>query len=180
MKYTLIKKICLNHKSTNPIEIAMTIMDNPDISIHGPEHHALDGASLLTALYNVNPNFNLEEALDELIERGKLMPGATCGKWGVCGSVSSIGAALSIYHHTGPLSNDEYYKDHMELTSKILDKMSKIGGPRCCKRNAFLSLSTACEFIRDKYNIALYQTTISCHYSLRNKQCICSRCPYYK
>lgn len=180
MKYQLIKQTCLSNHSQNPIEIAMTIMDYDEINMHGPEHHVLDGAALLTAIYNTTHNFNLEEAIDELIERGKLMPGATCGKWGVCGSVSSVGAALSIIHHTGPLSNDDYYKDHMELTSKILDKMSQIGGPRCCKRNAFLSLSTAIEFVKDKYNIPLQQTPITCHYSSKNKQCIGLRCPYSK
>ena len=180
MKYQLIKNICLNTKSQNPIEIAMNIMDHEEINIHGPEHHVLDGAALLTALYTHNPSFNLEEALDELIERGKLMPGATCGKWGVCGSVSSVGAALSIIHHTGPLSNDDYYKDHMELTSKILDKMSQIGGPRCCKRNAFISLSTAVDFIKDKYDIHLSSQDITCHYMSKNKQCISTRCPFFK
>lgn len=180
MKYQLIKNICLNTKSQNPIEIAMTIMNHEEINMHGPEHHVSDGASLLTALYNYNPTFNLEEALDELIERGKLMPGATCGKWGVCGSVSSVGAALSIIHHTGPLSNDDNYKDHMELTSKILDKMSQIGGPRCCKRNAFISLSTAVDFIKDKYDIHLSNQDITCHYTSKNKQCISTRCPYFR
>ena len=180
MKYQLIKNICLNTNIQNPIEIAMNIMDHKEINIHGPEHHVLDGAALLTALYNHNPSFNLEEALDELIERGKLMPGATCGKWGVCGSVSSVGAALSIIHHTGPLSNDDYYKDHMELTSKILDKMSQIGGPRCCKRNAFISLSTAVDFMKDKYDIHLSNQDITCHYMSKNKQCISIRCPFFK
>ena len=180
MKYQLIKNICLNTKSQNPIEIAMSIMNHSDINMHGPEHHVLDGASLLTAIYNSNPTFHLEEALDELIVRGKLMPGATCGKWGVCGSVASVGAALSIIHNTGPLSNDEYYQDHMELTSKILEKMSRIGGPRCCKRNAFLSLSTAIEFVKEKYNINLESQNITCHYTSHNKQCIGLRCPYFK
>ena len=180
MKYQLIKNMCLNTKSQNPIEIAMHIMDRDEINIHGPEHHVLDGAALLTAIYNYSPNFNLEEALDELIERGKLMPGATCGKWGVCGSVSSVGAALSILHNTGPLSNDEFYKDHMELTSQILNKMSHIGGPRCCKRNAFLSLSTAAHYVKDHYNIPLGTQDITCHYMHKNKQCISTRCPFFK
>ena len=178
MKYSLIKNICLNSDSKNPIEIAMTIMNQKEINIHGPEHHVIDGASLLTAIYNVSPTFNLEEALNELIERGKLMPGATCGKWGVCGSVSSIGAALSILHHTGPLSDDDYYKDHMELTSIILEKMSHIGGPRCCKRNAFLSISTAADYVKKHYNIDLQIHNIHCHYSQHNKQCIGTRCPF--
>lgn len=29
--------------------------------------------------------------LEELTKRGLQMPGATCGMWGVCGAVSSLG-----------------------------------------------------------------------------------------
>ena len=38
----LIKSQCLEIKSTNPIEIAMQLMKNPEIHMHGPEHHILD------------------------------------------------------------------------------------------------------------------------------------------
>lgn len=79
-----------------------------------------------------------------------------CGYWGVCGSVTSIGAALSIINKTTPLTSNEYYKDDMEFTSLVIDKMSKIGGPRCCKRNAFLSLSSGVEFVKNKYKIITY------------------------
>lgn len=34
----------------------------------------------------------LQAGLEELMRRGLQMPGATCGMWGVCGAVSSMGA----------------------------------------------------------------------------------------
>ena len=68
------------------------------------------------------------------------MPGATCGMWGVCGAVSSMGAALSIIDGTGPLSSDDSWGKHMEFTSKALGSLAKVGGPRCCKRDAFLKV----------------------------------------
>ena len=38
-------------------------------------------------------------------------------------------AALAIIDGTGPLSQDESYKEHMEYTSSVIKRMSTIGGP---------------------------------------------------
>ena len=38
--------------STGPIELAKAAMGNGMVSLHGPEHHFLDGAAFLTALKN--------------------------------------------------------------------------------------------------------------------------------
>lgn len=88
--------------------------------------------------------------------------------------------SLAIIHETGPLSNNEYYKDNMRLTSQALSHIGEIGGPRCCKRNAFLSLQTAIAFVKDKYGIELASHQVECEFSHRNKQCIKERCPFHK
>lgn len=93
------------------------------------------------------------------------MPGAMCGYWGVCGSVTSLGAVLSIIHDVNPISSSSYYKDNMEYTSSVLKRMSEIGGPRCCKRNAFLSLSVAVKFVSDKYGVKMDFDYITCGFS---------------
>jgi hypothetical protein len=179
-KYRLIKEEVLKSNSKNPIEIAKSIMCKNFISIHGPEHHYLDGASFLVAYKNAGGNVDLELSLDELAKRTIKMPGAMCGHWGVCGSVTSVGAVLSIINQTGPLTLNDYYKDNMEFTSFVINKMSKIGGPRCCKRNAFLSLSYAVEFVEEKYGIKMDINDIRCEFSSINKQCIGNNCPFFK
>ena len=179
-KYRLIKEEVLKSKSKNPIEIAKSIMYKNFINIHGPEHHFLDGASFLIAFKNCGGDIDIELAINELANRTIKMPGGMCGHWGVCGSVTSVGAALSIINDTGPLTLNDYYKDNMEFTSFVINKMSIIGGPRCCKRNAFISLSYAVEFIENKYGIKLDINDISCNFSSMNKQCIGNECPYYK
>lgn len=179
-KYKLIKEAVIHHTSKNPIFIAREVMHQEFVNIHGPEHHFLDGASFLIAFKNSGGNIDIEEALKKLKERTMKMPGAMCGLWGVCGSVSSIGACLSIIHETGPLSNNQFYKDHMEYTSSIIRRMSSIGGPRCCKRNAFLSLSGAVNFVKEKYEIEMELENITCEFTNLNKQCIQERCPFYK
>ncbi len=178
--YREIKEKCLQIKDKNPIDILLQLMALPHIPIHGPQHHVLDGASLLTALYNNGYDINLEEALDEMIERGKEIPGAICGEWGICGSSASLGAALSIIHKTGPLSDNDYYKDNLHYTSLALKTIGDIGGPRCCKRNAYLSMQTMITFLNEHYHMNIENKKIECAYSEKNKQCIKSRCPFYK
>ena len=178
-KYDLIIGDILRTKSCNPIKIVKDIMHKDYVNIHGPEHHFLDGAAFLAAYRNAGGQLDLSAALKDLRERAPKMPGAMCGLWGVCGSTTSIGAALSIIHGTGPLSDDVFYKQHMKYTSTCLDKMSGIGGPRCCKRNAFLSIGTAVEFVEENYGIKMETDTIKCEFTDWNKQCIRERCPFY-
>lgn len=175
-----IKQMCLKETSINPYEIAKCLMQDTAIPMHGPIHHILDGAAFMTALSNAGMEFDLAAALDELAERGSLMPGATCGKWGVCGSASSLGAALAIIHGTGPLSDNDFYKDNLYLTSRILEKLADIGGPRCCKRNGFTAIDTAIDFVKEKYGIELEKSEIRCEFSSQNQQCIKERCPYHR
>ena len=74
---------CLYEKSKNPIEIFNNIVQRDYVRMHGPEHHVLDGAALLTAYYNAGGKVELQTSLCELMKRGLQMPGATCGMWGV-------------------------------------------------------------------------------------------------
>lgn len=186
MDYTLDergKKIieeCLSIDSKNPIDIFKIIAAKDYIRIHGPEHHILDGAALLTAFYNAGGNIDLPSALEELMKRGLSMPGATCGMWGVCGAVTSMGAALSIIDGTGPLTTDDTWGKHMHFTSKALSKLADVGGPRCCKRDAYLSFQEAIKYINKNYGVTLENSDIVCEFSSENQQCIKNRCPFYK
>lgn len=179
-KYKLIKQEILKQTSKNPIVIVRSIMHKDYINMHGPEHHFLDGASFMIAYKNAGGQIDIESSLNTLAERTIKMPGAMCGHWGICGSVAALGATLSIIHEVGPLSDTQYYADDMEYTSSVINKMSKIGGPRCCKRNAFLSISTAVEFVKDKYGIEMELDDIKCEFSNFNKQCLKSKCPFHK
>ena len=108
------------------------------------------------------------------------MPGATCGHLGVCGAVSSIGAALSIIDGTGPLSTDGTWGKHMKFTSKALGTLAEINGPRCCKRDSYLSILSAIDFVKENFGIEMEKPDIICSHSAQNNQCIGKRCPFSK
>ena len=88
-KAELIVKDIKKEQGTNPVVIFKQIAKKEYVSIHGPEHHILDGASLLVAYKNAGGEIDLEQALDRLMAEGLRMPGAMCGLWGICGAITS-------------------------------------------------------------------------------------------
>ena len=126
-KAELIVKDIKKEQGTNPVVIFKQIAEKEYVSIHGPEHHILDGASLLVAYKNAGGEIDLEQALDRLTSEGLRMPGAMCGLWGICGAITSIGAALAIIDGTGPVSYThlQAIKDGSEdrLKSLIPDRL---------------------------------------------------------
>lgn len=186
MEYTMeersayIQEECEKHNSKNPLEIFNAVAKKDFVRIHGPEHHVLNGAAILTAYYNAGGKVNLPEVLKEVASRGLQVPGGACGMLGVCGAVTSIGAALSIIDETGPLSTDDTWGSHMNFTSKAVGQMAKIGGPRCCKRDGYLSITEAVKYINSTYDMNLeVDVPIRCDFFRENKECIENRCPYY-
>lgn len=170
---------CLGMNSQNPVEIALTLMKTPKVHMHGPEHHVLVGAALLTAYSNSVDGFDLKSALDEMENRGKQVPGGICGMWGCCGAAVSCGIAYSIITETTPLSTRTWGLSNM-LTSECLRDIAAVGGPRCCKRDCFIALKTSISFLR-KYNNVFLETPVNltCTFSHRNTQCLGKMCSYH-
>lgn len=175
----MIIKDCMDSEETNPLRLFRKLASREYIRIHGPEHHILDGASILTVFYNAGGKIDLKEGLMKLTREGLKMPGAICGLWGICGSAASVGASLAIIEGTGPLSIDESYGMHMSYTSKVLERMAEIGGPRCCKRHGYIAINEAVEYLNERFSLRIQCEDISCEYSNRNEQCIKEKCPFY-
>ena len=169
--------LCLEDSSKNPIEIIEKMMAMPFCHMHGPEHHVMVGAALLTAYKNAGGNIDLHSALVEMLNRGKSVPGGACGFWGACGAGISSGMFISIISKSTPLTNEPFALSH-KMTAKSLDVIGEIGGPRCCKRDSFLAILSAIEFVKDHFGIEMEKPEVICRYSSRNNQCIGKRCPF--
>ncbi len=179
-KAELIIRDIKQETSVNPILIFKHIASKEYVSIHGPEHHVLDGASLLVAYKNAGGGIDIDIALEKIMSEGLRMPGAMCGLWGICGAITSIGAALAIIDGTGPLSTDGTWGDHMLYTSKAIGELGVINGPRCCKRDAMIAFKNGIEYVNSNYGVHLEYEPVKCDYSNKNEQCIKEKCPYYK
>ena len=169
--------LCLSEKSKNPAEIIRKMMAMPFCHMHGPEHHVMVGSALLTAYKNAGGEINLEEALLEMQSRGRKVPGGVCGFWGACGAGISSGMFISIITKSNPLANEEWGLSN-KMTSKSLEAIGKIGGPRCCKRDSFLAIKAAVKFVHENFGIEMEESGIICYYSEKNNQCIKERCPF--
>lgn len=170
--------MCLEEKSRNPVEIMEKMMAMPFCHMHGPEHHVMVGAALLTAYRNAGGNIELPEALVELMKRGRQVPGGACGFWGACGAGLSSGMFVSVISHSTPLTNEPYALSH-KMTAMSLNKIAEAGGPRCCKRNSFLSIQAAVDFVGEHFGIFMDNSVVVCKHNGKNNQCIGTRCPFH-
>ena len=168
---------CLNSTSKNPIEILQEMMNLEFCHMHGPEHHVMLGSALLTAYKNTGGDIDLSEALTEMMNRGKAVPGGACGFWGACGAGISAGIFVSIISGSTPLADTAWGLSN-RMTSKALDAIGTIGGPRCCKRDSYLSILTAMDYVKESFGIEMEKTDIHCFHYEQNNQCIGKRCPF--
>ena len=170
--------ICLKETSRNPLKILDILMSQEFCHMHGPEHHVLVGASLLTAYRNAGGDIDLESALKEIVSRGGSVPGGVCGFWGACGVGISSGMFVSIVTESTPLAGEAWGKSN-RMTSLALSNISQYGGPRCCKRDSYTAVLTAIDFCRENLGVVMESSPVHCVYSEKNRQCLGDRCPYH-
>ncbi len=169
--------ICLKETSKNPHEILCRMMDMPFCHMHGPEHHIMVGAALLTAYKNAGGDIDLPKALDQMQSRGRQVPGGICGFWGSCGAAVSSGIFVSIVTGASPLSQEEWGLSN-RMTAASLQAIGDVGGPRCCKRNSYLAIQEAVAFAREQLGVEMELGSIRCRHIGKNNQCIGKRCPF--
>lgn len=171
--------LCLDEISKNPISILEKMMALPFCHMHGPEHHVMVGAALLTAFKNAGGEIDLATALTEMMNRGKSVPGGVCGFWGACDAGISSGMFVSIVSGSTPLSGEAFALSR-RMTAKSLEAIAEIGGPRCCKRDSYLSVLAAIDFVKERFGVEMERTEIICNRSAQNNQRIGKRCPFSK
>ncbi len=169
--------VCMRESGKNPIKILQRLMALPFCHMHGPEHHIMVGASLLTAYKNAGGEIDLHKALIEMQSRGKKVPGGACGFWGACGAGVSSGMFVSIVTGSTPLESEAWGLSNM-MTSRALNAIGEIGGPRCCKRDSYLSIVEAVKFVKTHLGVEMELSEIKCIHSAQNNQCIGERCPF--
>jgi len=169
--------LCISETSRDPIAILEKMMSMPFCHIHGPEHHVMVGAALLTAYKNAGGALDLPNALQEMYSRGKAVPGGACGFWGACGAGVSAGQFVAIATASTPLAVEPWGLSN-QMTAKALDGIGKVGGPRCCKRDSYLATLAAIDFAADHLNVRMERTMPVCTRSGQNNQCIGKRCPF--
>ena len=177
----LILKECKASTDTNPISLANKIMKDKLVNIHGPEHHYLVPAVLLTCYANkIGDRSIITNALSTLRTRMVKIPGNICGTHGGCGSILGAAAFVSYITQTTSLSEKKWSELH-SFSAQGLFLVSKYPGPRCCKRNTYIGILHGMAWLHETLKIELERPdVIVCDFHLRNTQCINEKCLFYR
>jgi hypothetical protein len=176
----LIERFCITTRLDDPLEIAVILMKQPSIKMHGPEHHFLVPAVLLTAYYNLkNDQQKKELAIKEAKQRAICILGGFCGFYGTCGAAVGTGIFVSLITNATPLSSSEWRFSNL-ITAKSLLGIANHGGPRCCKRNTYLAINEAITFVQQNFQVKMKRKTdFHCEFTAFNQECLKQQCPYY-
>ena len=177
----LIEKFCIISESNDPIRMAIALMKNARVAMHGPEHHFLVPAVLLSAHYNASgrPNEKASKIREAKLRSGDIL-GGFCGFHGNCGAAVGTGIFVSLVTGATPLSKYEWKLANL-MTAQSLKAIALRGGPRCCKRDSFIAISEAVKFVRKNLKSDMKAPRgIRCEFSALNRECLGRKCPFHQ
>jgi len=174
----LIARTCLASTSLDPMALAAALMRHPSLKLHGPEHHFLVPAALVTALCNARGDAEGKaRLLSEARRRSDGVAGGFCGFQGACGAGIGVGIFASLATGATPLAREGWGIAN-GATARALTIIGKVGGPRCCKRTTGLAILTGIRFAREHLGVPLEGRGAACEWSDRNRECLGVSCPF--
>jgi hypothetical protein len=176
----IIRNICLNAEDTDPVLLAIRIMQHEAVKMHGPEHHFLVPAVLLTTYYNtIGQHEKAGPLIEQAEKRAKNVLGGFCGFYGACGAAIGTGIFISLITGATSLSDKEWQQSNM-VTARSLKTIAEHGGPRCCKRDTFLAILEAVNYLSDEFGVTMnFPEHLICNFSEHNKECKLLACDFY-
>lgn len=175
-----ITAFCMKTDLKDPLEIAVSLMHHQRMHMHGPEHHYLVPAALITAYCNATGrNDGKEDMLKKALSRSGQVKGGFCGSHGTCGAATGTGIFMSIITGSTPLSRRSWSLSNM-MTGTALIAIAEAGGPRCCKRDTYIAILTAVKFLEENCGIRLPTGgKITCEFSGLNRECLKEACRFW-
>lgn len=177
----LIERFTIASASSNPLDMAVTLMKSPSMKMHGPEHHFLIPAVLLSAFCNIADRQGEKEAkIKKARKRAENVLGGFCGFYGDCGAAVGTGIFMSVLTDATPLSEEEWRLANL-MTANSLCTIANAGGPRCCKRNSFLAIREAVQFVNSRFEVEMEVNPdpVECEFHDLNKECKKSECQFH-
>lgn len=175
----IIRQVCLRSRETDAVALMQIIRSHPRFRIHGPEHHSLVPAVILTALRNAGSDV-ADEQIVTGIQRGQTIAGGACAFLGACGAAIGVGIAVSVLIASNPYDGEKR-QTVQQATQKALERIASYNAPRCCQRDSWLALQTAADIVEKILGKSLQvQSSTACRQVAKNKECILDRCPLWR
>ena len=175
-----IEQVCLASDEHDPLTLALAAMRRPKVKMHGPEHHYLAPAVLVSAWCNLRGEGQRKATLlSEVRRRSEPVLGGFCGFQGTCGAAIGAGIFVSLVTGANPLSAGPRGLS-LRATSEALKVIGKMDAPRCCKRDTFLALLSAARFARQHLDVDFPTHPVRCEFCDMNRECIDDACPFHR
>ena len=174
----VIKNVCLESKYDDMVKLLRKIRSHNSLPLHGPEHHSLVPAIILSVYRNKGGEISREDIMQG-IERGNTVAGGACAFMGVCGAAVGVGIGYSIILKSDPYKGKER-QIVQQITSKVLRKIAEYNAPRCCQRDCWIALKAASEFSKKYSPVYLpANEALVCSQYKNNEECINKNCPLW-
>ena len=146
--------------------------------VHGVWHHALVGELLLLCLRNAGYSIS-EELVDEVVDRGRQIPGGACGFLGTCGALDSAASAYAILLGSTPVATEPRER-LLRFSAKLAAHLAGIGGSRCCKKSSYAALEVARDgFAQLGFELPEEKFEGRCRFFAQNDTCDGVECVYF-
>jgi 7,8-dihydro-6-hydroxymethylpterin dimethyltransferase len=174
----VIETFCQTAAETDLITLLDRIRRHPAIARHGPEHHILVPALILTAYRNRGGTVT-PEIFRSALSRGQSVPGGVCGFWGVCGAAVGVGIAFSLLLEATPMKPRERSQVQGAVQA-VLGELTSQDAARCCQRECWLALRKAADLSREWLPIPLTAAAVLvCRQAGKRPDCLQSACPLW-
>ncbi len=176
---TLASMLARRLKGLSPAEALDELLSQADQApVHGVWHHVLVGEILLTCLRNAGYPI-AQELVDEVIDRGRQIPGGSCGFLGTCGALASAASAYAILLGSTPVATEPRER-LLAFSAKLAARLAEIGGSRCCKKSSYAALEVARDaFAELGFELPEEQFEGRCRFSADNDTCDGAECVYF-
>jgi len=174
----LIRKTAIEASHSDMITLLKAIRKHPIFPMHGPDHHPLVPAIILSVYKNLGGDVSDQDILTG-IDRGNTIPGAACSFLGVDGAAIGVGIAFSIIVNANPYKGKERQLVQ-KVAKEVLEEIARYEAPRCCRRECWTALRVASRLSESYLPIRLpAEEDFICTQSHLNKECIGRKCPLY-
>lgn len=148
------------------------------LPVHGFWHHMLPGQILLLCLRNAGAPIQ-EELIDEVVERGRLVPPGSCGFLGPCGALVSAASAYATLLGSTPVATDRRER-LLRFHARLATRLADLGGNRCCKKSTYTALELAQdEFAQLGFELRREGFAGRCQFFADNETCDGADCVYF-
>lgn len=174
----VIEHICTTSKERDMLKLFKQIREHPSIPKHGPEHHAMVPAIIVTAYKNSGGKLP-ENALKTAILRGSSIMGGACGFLGICGAASGVGIGFAIVLESSPVAK-KARSAAQKVTYAVLGKIAEYEAARCCHREVWTALNIASSLSETFLHVKLLaHTEVKCDQKKFNQYCYGKACPIF-